>query len=272
MSDYARPDTFPQAFALMAAGGWRILAGGTDLYPATTAQALPGRVLDITTLPGLTGVTRDAAGGLRIGAATRWCDLQTDLPQALMQAARQIGGWQVQTMGTLGGNLCNASPAADGLPPLLVLGAEVELAGPRGLRRLPLAQFVTGPRRTALAEDEILTAVHLPPVAGASAFVKLGARAHLVISIAMAAARAQLAAGRIAEVALAIGACAPTARRLPKIEAGLIGLTPAEAMKRITSAALAPLIAPRDDIRASASYRTEAGAELLRRALSEATS
>ncbi|GGW26639.1 xanthine dehydrogenase [Gemmobacter lanyuensis] len=269
MTDYARPHSFAHAFDLMAAGEWRLLAGGTDLYPATSARSLPFAALDISDLPGVTGITRTAAG-LRIGAATPWSDLQADLPRALMQAARQVGGWQVQTAGTLGGNLCNASPAADGVPPLLVLEAEVELTGPRGQRRLPVEQFLTGPRQTALAPDEILTAVHLPPRAGDSAFVKLGARAHLVISIAMAAARVRVAAGRLAEVVLAIGACAPTARRLRAIETRLIGLTPTEAARQITPPALAPHVAPLDDIRASAAYRVEAGAEILRRALVEA--
>lgn len=274
MTSYIRPRTFPEAFAHLGQGGWRVLAGGTDLYPATTGRSLAFPALDITALPGLVGLTETAAG-LRIGAATPWAALADALPrpaQALAQAARQIGGWQVQTAGTIGGNLCNASPAADGIPPLLVLAAEVELTGPTGARRLPLAAFLRGPRRTALAGDEILTALHLPPPEGHSAFVKLGARSHLVISIAMAAAQVTQARGRIASCALAIGACSPVACRLPELEARLIGRTAAEACHQITPAVLAPHIAPIDDMRASAAYRQHAAAEILRRAVTEAMS
>jgi len=137
---------------------------------------------------------------------------------------------------------------------------------------MPLGDFITGPRRTALGAGEILTAILIPErgLAGSSLFLKLGARAHLVISITMAAARVRVAAGRLAEVVLAIGACAPTARRLRAIETRLIGLTPTEAARQITPPALAPHVAPLDDFRASAAYRVEAGAEILRRALVEA--
>lgn len=272
MTPYIRPHTFAEAFAHLAQGGWRVLAGGTDLYPATSGRSLPFPALDITALPGLVGLTA-TADGLRIGAATPWAALAEALPRpahALAQAARQIGGWQVQNAGTIGGNLCYASPAADGIPPLLVLEAEVELASATGHRRLPLAAFLRGPRHTALGPAEILTALHLPPPEGHSAFVKLGARSHLVISIAMAAAWVTLDRDRIASCALAIGACSPVACRLPELEARLTGLTAAEACRQITPTALARHIAPIDDVRASAAYRQHAAAELLRRALTEA--
>ena len=267
---YARPDTLTQAVALRAQG-LRILAGGTDLYPGAGDQ-LSGDVLDLTALPALRGIT-DSADGLRIGACTTWSDIaEAALPPALtalQQAAPQVGGRQVQNAGTIGGNLCNASPAADGVPPLLALDAGVELAGADGARSLPLGEFLLGPRRTALQPGEILTAILIPASAltGRSAFVKLGARAHLVISIAMVAARIVLEQGRIAHAALAVGACSPVARRIPL---SLTGLTPAEAETHITPAALAAHLSPIDDIRATAAYRLEAAAELLRRAVREA--
>lgn len=272
---YLRPNSLAEALAFLATGAARVLAGGTDLYPATGAQSLPFPVVDLAGLPDLSGLTHTPEG-LRLGAAISWSALaRADLPpalRALQQAARQVGGWQVQNAGTLGGNLCNASPAADGVPPLLILDAQVELAAQSGPRRLPLADFLIGPRRTALAPGEILTALHIPParLSGGSAFHKLGARAYLVISIAMVAARVTVAQGRLTSAALAIGACAPTARRLPALEAALVGLTLPEALARLTPATLAPHLAPLDDIRASATYRLEAAAELARRALSEA--
>ncbi|GHC21459.1 xanthine dehydrogenase [Gemmobacter nanjingensis] len=275
MTDYARPDTLDQALGLLAAGGWRVLAGGTDLYPATQRQALGFAVLDLTALPGMAEI-RETPEGLCIGAGVTWSALAAaNLPPAcagLQQAARQVGGWQIQNAGTVGGNLCNASPAADGAPPLLVLEAELELASPRGPRRLPLVEFLTGARQTALAADELLLALHLPrkALAGRSAFQKLGARAHLVISIAMVAARLRLEGGVIAELALSAGACAPTARRLAAAETACRGLPLAEALARITPDLLAADLDPINDVRGSAAYRLEAAAELTRRAMMEA--
>ena len=273
-SDYARPDRLPDALALMAGGGWRVLAGGTDLYPATQAQVLAGRILDITALPGLRGIARDEAQ-LRIGACTTWAEiLAADLPPALhmlQQAAVEVGGRQIQTAGTIGGNLCNASPAADGVPPLMALDAAVDLTGPQGTRRLPLSVFLTGPRRTALGPSEILTAVTIPAsaLAGGSAFVKLGARRHLVISIAMVAARIVPRDGRVAGAALAVGACSAVAVRLPGVEAALTGAPLDQAADRIDDAAVAEALSPLDDLRGTASYRLHSAAELIRRAVAQ---
>ena len=282
MDGYVRPATLPDALQHIAAGGCRILAGGTDLYPQAGLR-LKGAVLDLGAIADLQGITpsadgntdasANADGGLRIGACTTWTEIaRAALPPALhglQQAARQVGGRQVQNAGTIGGNLCNASPAADGVAPLLVLDAQVELASRLGLRRIPLSDFLIGPRRTALRPDELLVAIHIPAAAlsGQSAFVKLGARAYLVISIAMVAVRVDLQDGRLAKVALAVGACAATARRLPAQEAVLQGLPPAQALAAVEDALIGSDLAPIDDIRASASYRSHAAAELVRRGL-----
>jgi CO/xanthine dehydrogenase FAD-binding subunit len=262
-----------EAVALLAQGGWRVLAGGTDLYPGAGRQ-LSGAVLDVTGIAGLDGIARD--GGLRIGAATSWAAIAAaSLPpacRALQQAARVVGGRQVQVAGTIGGNLCNASPAADGVPPLLALAAEVELASPAGVRRLGLADFLLGPRRTALDPAELLTAVVIPEagLAGRSAFVKLGARSHLVISIAMVAARVEVAAGRVTGAAVAVGAASPVARRLPQVEAALTGAPLAEVAARIRAVDVQASLAPIDDVRATAAYRNHAAVDLVRRAVAEA--
>ncbi len=193
---YDRPETLPEALALLARAPRTVLAGGTDLYAATARQELEGAVLDITGVGELAGITRGAEG-VRIGACTSWADVRdADLPpafEALRAAAAEVGGRQIQNAGTVGGNLCNASPAADGVPPLLALDAEVELASAAGRRRLPLAVFLSGVRRTARRADEILTAVLVPEAAirGRSVFLKLGARRYLVISIAMVAVAAR---------------------------------------------------------------------------------
>jgi CO/xanthine dehydrogenase FAD-binding subunit len=270
--DYLCPARLDDLIAARAAGA-RVLAGGTDLYPLAGPN-LTGAVVDLTGVAGLSGIA-DTGDGLRIGACTTWTALaEADLPPAchcLQQAARQIGGRQIQNAATLGGNLCNASPAADGVPPLLVLAAEVELAGPSGMRRMPLAAFLTGVRRTALGPGEVLAAVHLPKVslAGTSAFEKLGARASLVISIAMVAVRLRRAGNLITEAAVAVGACSPVARRLPRVEAALLGPV-AGAAGRIDPAVVAAALDPIDDVRATAAYRRRAAAELMRRAVERA--
>jgi CO/xanthine dehydrogenase FAD-binding subunit len=137
---------------------------------------------------------------------------------------------------------------------------------------LPLADFLLGPRRTALGPGEVLAAVVLPGAAlgGRSAFVKLGARSHLVISIAMVAARLAVRDGRIAEAAVAVGACSPVAVRLPLVEAALVGAPVAGALGRISATDVQAPLSPIDDVRATASYRREAAVELVRRAVAEA--
>lgn len=275
---YARPTTLEAALAVRAAGA-TVLAGATDIYPARVGGPLhmpdEGAILDITALADLNGIARDGERW-RIGAATPWSHIaEAPLPplfDALRQAAREVGGRQIQNRGTIGGNICNASPAADGVPPLLALDAEVELAGAHGRRTLPLEGFILGPRRTALAPDEIVTALLIPdPVAAEgearSAFLKLGARSSLVISIVMVAGCLRLHAGRIVQARLAVGAAGPVACRLPALEAALIGAQAGPGIAaRVGPAHLAPL-APIDDVRASADYRREAALVLAQRLL-----
>ncbi len=270
MTAYARPADLETALALLSDGARRVLAGGTDLYPGAGAE-LDGPVLDITALPALKGITLNQ--GLRIGAATTWAEIAAaDLPpalQGLQQAARQIGARQVQNVGSIGGNLCNASPAADGVPPLLTLDAEVELCTRDGTRTLPLDKFILGPRKTALAPGEILVAVHVPAtaLAGRGAFLKLGARAYLVISIAMASARVVVSQGIVTDAAIAVGAASPVARRLTQLERALIGAPVGTLADQVTAETISTALDPIDDVRATAGYRAEAATELVQRLL-----
>ncbi len=274
-SGYERPGDLASAMRLRAAGLCP-LAGGTDLYPATTAAALAGPVLDLTEVDGLAGIDLTAAG-LRIGACTSWAAIAgASLPPAaaaLQQAAGQIGGRQIQNAGTIGGNLCNASPAADGVPPLLALGALVELHSPKGTRHLPLTEFLLGPRRTALAADELLVAIKVPRdrLMGRSRFLKLGARAYLVISIASVAVRLVEREGRVADIAIAVGACSPVPVRLTAVEAALRGAPLADAAALVRDRDVAAALSPVDDVRATAGYRRGAAAELVRRAVRDLT-
>lgn len=274
MSSYYRPATLTDALGVLAETGAVVAAGCTDLFPATDRQQLAGPVLDITAITGLRGVSRTDEGW-RIGATTTWSDLlAAELPPAfdmMKQAAAEVGSVQIQNAGTVAGNLCNASPAADGVPPLLALDAEVELTGADGTRRLPLAGFLTGVRQTRCRADELLTAVHVPDSAGqgTSRFLKLGARKYLVISIAMVAVRQHVVDGVVTDMALAIGSCSAVAVRLRELERALIGRPIHGLSDHLTDADVAACLSPISDIRADASYRAGAATELLRRALSD---
>lgn len=249
-----------------------VLAGGTDFYPARVGRRIEEDVLDIGAIPVLRGIS-SVSSGWRLGATTTWSELlEADLPplfDGLKQAAREVGGRQIQNAGTLAGNLCNASPAADGVPCLLALDADIEIASRAATRRLPLDQFITGVRRTALAPGELVVAIHVPKPAreARSAFLKLGARRYLVISIAMAAATLEVADGCIAAARIAVGACSAVAQRLPALEAAIAGApVDGHLADRVDRAHLAPLT-PIDDVRGSAGYRSEAALVLLRRLL-----
>lgn len=276
MTRYARPKTLDEALALLDEGAWRVVAGATDFYPALGSKPLQEDILDINGLAELRGL-RESPGHIVIGARTSWTDIHsTELPPAfaaLQQAAREIGAIQIQNVATVAGNLCNASPAADGVPPLMTLDAEVELRSQSGARTLPLDAFILGNRRTARLPNELVTAVLVPKAStvGRSAFVKLGARRYLVISIAMAAARVAFDLnGRIAQAAIAVGACSAVAQRLRKLEAALVD-QPAGAVTEIAASISFDELAPIDDVRGSAGYRREAAREIVIRALLAAT-
>ncbi len=276
MDAFHRPTDLDEALRILAAEPVRIAAGCTDLFPATEAKALPGPILDITAVEGLRGIA-SMDEGLRLGAATTWTDvIRADLPpafDALKLAAREVGSVQIQNAGTVAGNLCNASPAADGVPCLLVLDASVELASSRGRRELPLSEFLIGPRRTALEPGEMMTAITVSTEAlsGRSGFLKLGARKYLVISIAMVAARLVVEGGTIREAAVAVGSCGPVATRLTALEGALTGVPVGEAGQVAQSDLVEPFLDPIADIRASAAYRREAATEAVRRVLADLT-
>jgi len=273
LAAYHRPATIEEALSCLDSDPVTIAAGCTDLLAATGSRGLSGNVLDITGIKALRHVRKEA-GNVLIGAAATWSDvIAADLPPAfdmLKQAAREVGSVQIQNAGTVAGNICNASPAADGMPCLLAMDAEVVTCSAAGGRVLALADFVTGPRRTALSPGELVTAIRIPATAtgGRSRFLKLGARRYLVISIAMVAARLEIVDGRVIHAALSVGACGPVATRLAALEEALEG-QPADARlaARVTSDLVAPDLSPIADIRADAPYRLEAATELLRRAL-----
>ena len=255
----------------------QILAGGTDVFAIETGRELRGDVLDITAIAQLGGITQND-GGWRIGATTTWTQIaNASLPAAFMalqQAAREVGSLQIQNSSTVAGNLCNASPAADGVPPLLVLNANVEIGSQTGTRQMPLAEFITGVRNTALLPGEIVTAIDIPAAAvqGTSAFQKLGARKYLVISICMVAARLEISNDVISEAAISVGSCSPVACRMPVLENALRGqrYDNPSAWQAVLEQQVSGLLTPIDDIRADAGYRSAAAVEMINRTILDA--
>ncbi|HAJ20663.1 MAG TPA: xanthine dehydrogenase [Rhodospirillaceae bacterium] len=274
IGNYHRPTTVPQAIdCLRKDPTLTILGGGTDFFPARVAPAPAVPVLDITGIDALRGITEEAQG-IRIGATTTWSDIRrANLPpafEALKAASGQVGGVQIQNRGTVAGNICNASPAADGISPLVALDSRVVVAGPTGERSVALQDFITGYRQTVLKPGEIVTGLMIPkpdPMAQ-SAFLKLGARHYLVISIAMVAGiLVPTSDGRIASVSLAVGACSAVAKRLSELEAALVGLPLDVDFSQFVTDPYFSDLHPIDDPRASAAYRREAARILVVRLL-----
>jgi CO/xanthine dehydrogenase FAD-binding subunit len=233
------------------------------VFPARVGQPLGGDILDIGKIEALRGIS-ECDDHFRLGATTTWSDLiAAPLPvwfDGAKSASREVGGVQIQNAGTIVGNLCNASPAADGIPALMSLDASVELTSCNHRRVLSLGDFVLGNRRTARRPQEIVTAIlvpkpHHPARAG---FAKLGARKYLVISIVMVGAMLEIDRGCVAAARIAVGACSPVARRLPTLEQRLIGASVTRRLSDLVAPEDMQLLAPVDDARGTATYRLDA--------------
>lgn len=270
---YFRPRTLHEAVDNLAAHGGQILSGGTDFYPALGERTISSPVVDVSGVSELRGISMEP-DHVRIGGLTTWTDvLQTPLPRcfdALKAAAREVGSVQIQNRGTVAGNLCNASPAADGVPPLLALDAEVELVSREGKRKVLLADFIVGNRKTLRRPDEVLANIFVPRglEQARSAFLKLGSRRYLVISIVMVAAIVKTDdAGRIEDGRIAVGSCSVVAQRLTQLEHSLRGAEAVPGFSKLVSAEHLERLSPIDDVRATAAYRREAALTLVQRAL-----
>ena len=301
---YARPVQLIDALSLLSQG-YVAIAGGTDYYPARVAQPISDALLDLSAIREMRAIVdcdphHDSQTTL--GALTTWTDcLKHPFPKALValaQAAKQIGGWQIQNRATLGGNLCNASPAADGTVVLLALNAQVTLSSLQmdravsaqldravsapldrtgsalAERSLPIDHFVLGNRKTALLPNELLRAITIPRYSerAKSVFLKLGGRQYLVISIVMVAVLIDTdMAGRISHCAIAVGACNRAAIRLTQLEQALTGMPTLQASDRLRQILPTALQAlqPIDDVRGSANYRLHAAAVLIQQAVDQ---
>jgi CO/xanthine dehydrogenase FAD-binding subunit len=264
---YLAPRRLDEALQAMADGDATVLCGGTDLAPQTDsgARQYKAQLLNIRRIEGLGGI--DAKGDeIRIGPTTTVGDIRrsaalAEIAPVLVEAAERFASEQIRNAASVGGNICNASPAGDMIPPLLVLGASVELAcwrdGAVRMRRIPLERFFVGPGKTVMLAQELLTAIVFdrPRADFVARFRKSGPRPALEISTVSVALGARVAGGRLSDVRVAMGSVAPTPLRARHVEAALEG-------KPLDAATIAAAVAgaaqdakPIDDVRASAWYR-----------------
>ena len=277
---YFAPQTLDEAAAILSQGGATILAGGTDLMPQSQSGKVKfqGTLLNIRRIAELRGIGA-VDGAIRIGALATVTELLTDplvlerIP-VLAEAADHFASDQLRNVATLGGNICNASPAGDMLVPLLVLDAEVELASkPNGAitrRRMPLREFFVGPGRTRREPQELVAAVWMPvPKPGFTArFFKFGTRPALDISTISIGIGGVRDAGRFTGVRVAFGAVAPVPMRAPRTEQALEGRRLDAATIEAVAGVARDEVNPIDDVRATAWYRKELIHNITKRMLS----
>ena len=270
---FLRPTTLEEAVHALAESRGTILSGGTDFFPALVDRPMTSPVIDISGVAEIKGI-RSTEEHIHIGGRTTWSEIvAAPLPRGfagLKAAALEIGGKQIQNLGTIAGNLCNASPAADGVPALLALDAEVTLASVAGTRSVPLGEFLVGNRRTMRRPEEILISIAIPRRLenSASTFLKLGSRRYLVISIVMVAANLITdRSGRITEALIAVGACSARAQRLSVLERALTGEIARAGIGHMVKPEHLASLLPIDDVRATSAYRREAAQVLVRRVL-----
>ena len=278
---YEAPASVDAAVALLCEGGERarVLAGGTDLLVQLRAGLVePSVVIDIKHLDE-TRVIAPEGGGFRIGAAVTGAELTEDpevkaLWPGVVESAELIGSTQIQGRASVGGNLCNASPAADTVPALIAAGATCTIAGPEGRREAPVEAVCTGPGRTSLARGEFLVSFHLParPARSGDAYLRFIPRTEMDIAVVGAALSLSLDAdGVCTEARVALGAVAPTALLVPEAARALVGTRlDDDALEALASAASAAC-RPIDDKRGTVEFRTRVAGVLARRAARIAT-
>jgi CO/xanthine dehydrogenase FAD-binding subunit len=274
--DFVAPTSVDEAVkALMSAPGAKVLAGGTDLIVQMKAgRASPGAVVDLKRIPGAIGIRREADGGFTIGAATSGAAIGEDAAlvrawPGVVEAANLIGSTQVQGRASLGGNLCNASPAADSVPALIAARATCVIVGPSGRREAPVEAIQVSPGRTSLQPGEFVLELRLPPRPrrAADAYLRLIPRTEMDIAVVGAGVNLVLdGAGVVTEAHVSLGAVAPTTLLVAAAGAALVGRKLDEAALDQLDAAARAACNPIDDKRGTIDYRTKIAGVLARRA------
>lgn len=272
--DYVAPSSLSEALKLLRDYQERakVLAGGTDLVVRLKKRlAFADVIVDLNRISELSCI-ESVGDHLHIGGLTRLAQIKEspivkDRASALAQAISVMAAPPIRNRGTIGGNLCNSSPAADTAPPLLVLDASVKLQSANGERVVPLSQFFVGPEENVARADEILTEVMIPLQEGKSAFIKLGRRKAFTLSVVSVAAYAMTKSGKFDEVRVALGAVAPIPIRGLKVEETLRGGDVSEKTIQESAELVKMEVNPITDVRASAEYRREMSYVLTKRVL-----
>jgi len=276
--NYYRPETITELKECLSQPGARILAGGTDIVPRMRQGKFSAPILVDTSGVKAMRFIEDQGSEIVLGALTTHQEivdspLLQNINPALVTAAESIGCQQTRCRGTLGGNIANASPAADSLPPLLIFDATLFLQSLEGERRIPLEEFLFGPGKTDLREGEFIHSISFKPMIGSwgAAFIKVGKRSGMAISVANTAVAVELNdKGKISDIRLALGSVAPTVIRCRKIEQALLGKEPEPALMKEIHKACQEEISPITDIRSTAEYREHAAEVIIHRALESA--
>jgi carbon-monoxide dehydrogenase medium subunit len=278
--EYLAPNTLPEACNLLKElwPAAKIMAGGTDLInPMKDRVIKPDYVIDIKNIPGMNQLDFDPKQGLKIGALTRirdieWSPVVKKEYPALAEAARVIASTQIRSKATMAGNICNASPSADSVPALMVLGASLEVTGPEGSRTIPLDQFFVGFKKLALEPGEIVTAITVPPVPAntRAAYSKHAFRKAMDLAIVGVAASITMTDQKCSDAKIVHGAVAITAVRSPSAEAVLKGKTLTAAVLEEAGVAAMKDCKPISDVRASAEYRHDMIRVFTRRSIQKA--
>ncbi|MDG1897336.1 MAG: xanthine dehydrogenase family protein subunit M [Fuerstiella sp.] len=280
--EYAAPTELDEAIRKLAAAGdsGRVLAGGTDII-VQLREGLRSAdlVVDVKKIPGLTQLELSGEQGLHLGASVSCRQIYDDQNIAaaypgLADAVRIIGGWQIQNRASVGGNLCNSSPAADAIPPLIAYGAQAQIAGPNGQRVVPVEEFCTGPGRNILQQGELLVALTLPsqPSGAGSAYQRFIPRNEMDIAVAGAASWVHMdkTGERIEQARIALSAVAPTPVFAAEASEWLQGQVASEEVFAEAGELAKRVATPIDDMRGTAEYRTHLVGVLTKRTLATA--
>lgn len=273
---YHKPASFEQAaeIAQAASGVTRFLAGGTDVLVQLRADLVePDDLIDIKHIPGVKQISRRADGGWDLGVAVAGAEMSenaalcADWP-GLVEGMDLIGSTQVQGRATLVGNLCNGSPAADGVPAMIAAGVSLSITGPQGRRQIPVDAVPAGPGRTTLAKGEVVSGLHIPArgANGGDAYLRFTPRTEMDIAVVGCAVNLRLEGDLIREAEVVLGAVAPTVRRVPEAAAAILGTALDEAALAALAAAASASCQPIDDKRGTIAFRTEVAGVLARRA------
>jgi len=277
---YEAPDTLADAVRLLAKGNGvaRVLAGGTDIVVQMQMDVLePALLVDIKKIPQLRTIQADK-GSYRVGAAVTCMELMEHAAfcktwPGVVDAVKLIGSIQVKGRATLGGNLCNASPAADSVPALIAAGAQLEITGPKGTRQVPVADILAGPGKTSLARDEILGGFLFPrrPAHSGDAYQRITPRTEMDIAVVGVGVSLVLDDAGVCKAArVALGAVAPTALLVKEAADALIGTRVDEAAVNRMAEAASAACRPIDDKRATREYRVKTAGVLARRVAQQA--